>query len=80
MENSLAYKCMFHRFEEMYTQNGKPEGYDRARERNVGHNPINFKYFKEVYSSSLWVVRIYEVLDMPNREETFEAPNRRFFI
>ena len=37
MANSLAYKCMFHRFNEMYTQHGKEPGYDRARHRVVGH-------------------------------------------
>jgi len=30
---------------------------------------FDLKYFREAYTSSRWLVRIYEVLPLPNREQ-----------
>ena len=81
MYNSLAFKCMYYRFNEIHTQHGKKPGFDRARWKQTSFKDIQFKHFREVYTSQLWMVRVFEVLDEPNRGPEFtEPPNRKFFI
>ena len=79
MANTLAYKCMFYRFGELHTQHGKGTGFDRARQREIAHKDIKFTKFREVYTSALWMVRIYEVLDETNREGVIDPPSRKFY-
>lgn len=65
--NCLMYKLCFYRFGETYTQGGRPSGYDRVRNAEIGNKNFQLKYFDEVFSSQRWIVRIYKVKDLDNR-------------
>ncbi|KAI3382969.1 hypothetical protein SNEBB_003131 [Seison nebaliae] len=67
MFNSLMYKLCYYRFGEMYTQGGKPPGYDRARNAEIGYKDIKLTHLTEAYTSVNWIVRIYKVNKLPNR-------------
>ena len=60
--DSTLYKLSYYRFGVTTTESGKPLGYDRARREEIGRKSFDLKYFKEVYTSTNWLVRIYEVL------------------
>jgi len=67
MLNCLMYKLCYYRFTEMYTQGGKPPGYDRVREVEIGNKDITLEHLEEAYTSEHWLVRIYKVLPPMNR-------------
>jgi len=69
MKNSLMYKLAYYRFGEVRTRGDKPAGYDTVRNCEIGVKKYDLKYFREAYTSSRWLVRIYEVLPLPNREQ-----------
>lgn len=60
--NCVAYKLCYYRFSEMHTEYGKPAGYDRARQREVGNKDISLSTMEEAFTSEHWIVRIYKVL------------------
>ena len=61
--DSMVYKWSYHRFGNTTTESGKPLGYDRARREEIGRKSFEFKHFKEVYTSSNCLVRVYEVVN-----------------
>lgn len=63
----LMYKLCFYRFGETYTQSGRPPGFDRVRNTEIGNKNFDLKYFEEVFTSQRWIVRIYKVKDQENR-------------
>jgi len=65
--NCLMYKCCYHGFGTMYTENGKPSGYDRVRNAEIGNKFFELKYIEEAFTSEHWLVRIYKVLPQENR-------------
>jgi len=65
--NCLMYKLCFYRFGAVYTDAGKPSGYDRVRNVEIGNKGFQLEYMEEVYTSQHWLVRIYKVLDF-NRD------------
>eukprot|EP01116_Phalansterium_solitarium_P018505 TRINITY_DN4918_c0_g1_i1.p1 TRINITY_DN4918_c0_g1~~TRINITY_DN4918_c0_g1_i1.p1 ORF type:complete len:703 (-),score=173.10 TRINITY_DN4918_c0_g1_i1:149-2257(-) len=65
--NSLMYKLCFYRFGEVYTDHGKPPGFDRVRNVEIGNKDFKLNYVDEVYTSQHWLVRIYKVRDLENR-------------
>jgi len=67
MKNSLIYKLCYYRFGEVRTKADKGPGYDTVRNAEIGMKDFDLKYFREAYSSNRWLVRIYEVLPIPNR-------------
>jgi len=67
MLNSLMYKLCYWRFGIVYTEQGKPPGYDRVRNVEIGNKHFDLKYVEEVYTSQHWLVRIYKVKDPENR-------------
>eukprot|EP01087_Luapelamoeba_hula_P014258 TRINITY_DN4154_c0_g1_i1.p1 TRINITY_DN4154_c0_g1~~TRINITY_DN4154_c0_g1_i1.p1 ORF type:complete len:745 (+),score=118.79 TRINITY_DN4154_c0_g1_i1:102-2336(+) len=67
MLNCLMYKLCYYRFTRMYTQGGKPPGYDRVREVEVGNKNFELEHVEEAYTSEHWLVRIYKVLPPMNR-------------
>ena len=69
----MTYKMMYHRIGEMKRWSNKPTGYDDNRAEVLGFKDIHFKKFREVYTSSHWMLRIYEVLDKENRDEEYES-------
>ena len=46
---------------------GKPPGYDRVRNAEIGNKDFELDVLEEAYTSEHWIVRIYKVKDMPNR-------------
>ena len=69
MKESLMYRLAYYRFGEIRTRGDKPSGYDTVRDCEIGHKKYDLKYFQEAYTSERWIVRIYKVLDLPNRDE-----------
>jgi len=65
--NCLMYKLCYWRFGIVYTEQGKPPGYDRVRNVEIGNKNFDLKYVEEVYTSQHWLVRIYKVKDPENR-------------
>jgi dolichyl-diphosphooligosaccharide--protein glycosyltransferase len=46
---------------------GKPTGYDRVRNVEIGNKDFSLKYIEEVFTSQHWLVRIYKVKAPENR-------------
>jgi dolichyl-diphosphooligosaccharide--protein glycosyltransferase len=67
MLNSLMYKLCYYRFGSMYTEGGKPTGYDRVRNAEIGNKDFELDVLEEAYTTEHWLVRIYKVKDLPNR-------------
>jgi len=65
--NCLMYKLCFYRFGEVYTDHGKPPGYDRVRNVEIGNKDFKLHYLDEAYTSQHWLVRIYKVRGLENR-------------
>lgn len=72
MRDSLIYRLCYYRFGEVRTSAEKGSGYDTVRKSEIGLKKFDLKYFREAYSSSRWLVRIYEVLPTPNRAPNFK--------
>lgn len=65
--NCLMYKLSYYRFGQMYTEGGKPTGYDRVRSAEIGNKDFELDVLEEAYTTEHWLVRIYKVKDLPNR-------------
>ncbi|OTF69536.1 hypothetical protein BLA29_008215 [Euroglyphus maynei] len=65
--NCLMYKMSYYRFGSVYTEGGKPPGYDRVRNTEIGNKDFELTTLEEAYTSEHWLVRIYKVKKMPNR-------------
>jgi len=65
--NCLMYKLCYYRFGHVYTEGGKPTGYDRVRGAEIGNKDFELETMQEVYTSEHWLVRIYKVKDLENR-------------
>jgi len=46
---------------------GKPPGFDRVREVEIGNKDVTLTHLEEAYTSEHWLVRIYKVLPPMNR-------------
>jgi len=67
LKNCLMYKMCYYRFGQVYTEGGKPPGYDRVRNAEIGNKDFELDTMEEAYTSEHWIVRIYKVKDLPNR-------------
>jgi dolichyl-diphosphooligosaccharide--protein glycosyltransferase len=67
MLNCLMYKLSYYRFSEVMTMYGKPKGFDRVRNVEVGVKNIQLQHLEEVFTSENWIVRIYKVKKEFNR-------------
>ena len=67
LHNCLMYKMCYYRFGQLYTEGGKPPGYDRVRHAEIGNKDFELDVIEEAYTTEHWVVRIYKVKDLPNR-------------
>ncbi|KAL3281386.1 hypothetical protein HHI36_004596 [Cryptolaemus montrouzieri] len=65
--NCLMYKMCYYRFGQLYTEGGKPQGYDRVRGAEIGNKDFELDVLEEAYTTEHWLVRIYKVKDLPNR-------------
>ena len=50
-----------------FTPAGKPPGYDRVRNVEIGNKDFELDYLEEAYTSEHWIVRIYKVKTPDNR-------------
>uniref|UniRef100_A0A8K9XBN7 Dolichyl-diphosphooligosaccharide--protein glycosyltransferase subunit STT3B n=1 Tax=Oncorhynchus mykiss TaxID=8022 RepID=A0A8K9XBN7_ONCMY len=76
--NCLMYKMSYYRFGEMQVSGGEipeakldfrtPPGFDRTRNAEIGNKDIKFKHLEEAFTSEHWLVRIYKVKKLENRE------------
>lgn len=46
---------------------GKPPGYDRVRNTEIGNKDFELDVLEEAYTTEHWLVRIYKVKDLENR-------------
>lgn len=46
---------------------GKPTGYDRVRNTEIGNKDFELDVLEEAYTTEHWLVRIYKVKDLTNR-------------
>ncbi|XP_070556309.1 dolichyl-diphosphooligosaccharide--protein glycosyltransferase subunit STT3A isoform X4 [Ptychodera flava] len=65
--NCLMYKMCYYRFGQVYTEQGKPTGYDRVRNAEIGNKDFELDVLEEAYTTEHWLVRIYKVKDLENR-------------
>ncbi|XP_015587613.1 dolichyl-diphosphooligosaccharide--protein glycosyltransferase subunit STT3A [Cephus cinctus] len=65
--NCLMYKMCYYRFGQVYTEGGKPPGYDRVRNMEIGNKDFELDVLEEAYTTEHWLVRIYKVKDLKNR-------------
>lgn len=65
--NCLMYKMCYYRFGQVYTEQGKPSGYDRVRNAEIGNKDFELDVLEEAYTTEHWIVRIYKVKDLNNR-------------
>ncbi|RXM28206.1 Dolichyl-diphosphooligosaccharide--protein glycosyltransferase subunit STT3B [Acipenser ruthenus] len=66
--NCLMYKMSYYRFGEMQLDFRTPPGFDRTRNAEIGNKDIRFKHLEEAFTSEHWLVRIYKVKKLDNRE------------
>lgn len=50
-----------------HTCTGKPPGYDRVRNAEIGNKDFELDVLEEAYTTEHWIVRIYKVKDLENR-------------
>jgi dolichyl-diphosphooligosaccharide--protein glycosyltransferase len=65
--NCLMYKMCYYRFGSVYTEQGKPTGYDRVRNAEIGNKDFELDVLEEAYTTEHWLVRIFKVKDLENR-------------
>jgi len=65
--NCLMYKLCYYRFGGMFTEGGKPAGWDRVRSAEIGNKDFELDGLEEAYTTEHWLVRIYKVKGLPNR-------------
>ncbi|CAH1398527.1 unnamed protein product [Nezara viridula] len=65
--NSLMYKMCYYRFGQVYSEGGKPPGYDRVRGAEIGNKDFELEVLEEAYTTEHWLVRIYKVKNLRNR-------------
>eukprot|EP00730_Choanoeca_flexa_P020363 TRINITY_DN9950_c0_g1_i1.p1 TRINITY_DN9950_c0_g1~~TRINITY_DN9950_c0_g1_i1.p1 ORF type:complete len:567 (+),score=112.42 TRINITY_DN9950_c0_g1_i1:105-1703(+) len=71
VKDSLVYKLSYYDFAFKQTAVGKPRGWDRARKAEVGRRLIDLQQFAPAYTSTNWLVRVYEVLPEAGRDTRF---------
>eukprot|EP00033_Pygsuia_biforma_P001994 GCRY01002219.1.p1 GENE.GCRY01002219.1~~GCRY01002219.1.p1 ORF type:complete len:714 (-),score=142.20 GCRY01002219.1:267-2408(-) len=67
MLNCLMYKMCYYRFGEVYADHGRPTGFDRVRNVEIGNKDITLEHIEEAYTTEHWLVRIYKVKKPDNR-------------
>jgi len=65
--NCLMYKLCYYRFGQVYTERGRPSGYDRVRNVEIGNKDFELDYLEEAFTSQHWIVRLYKVKKPENR-------------
>ncbi|XP_064644811.1 dolichyl-diphosphooligosaccharide--protein glycosyltransferase subunit STT3B-like [Lineus longissimus] len=73
--NCLMYKLSYFRFGELQLDFRTPAGFDRTRNVEIGNKNIALTHLEEAYTTEHWLVRIYKVLDLPNKDKV-SAPKK----
>lgn len=73
MRDSLMYRLCYYRFDETRTTNYGPTGFDTVRNAEIGYKGFKLSRFREAYTSERWIVRIYEVLPLPNMDPKMDS-------
>ena len=76
MLNSLMYRMCYYNFDRVAVQGGRPMGFDRVRNVEVGVKNIVLNRIDEAFTSENWIVRIYKVRRPPNRASGTYLANR----
>ncbi|CAG2209217.1 STT3 [Mytilus edulis] len=66
--NCLMYKLSYYRFGELQLDFRSPPGFDRTRNVEIGNKNFDLTHLEEAYTTEHWLVRIYRVKDMTNRD------------
>lgn len=61
MTDSLMYKMCYYGFADGTSQYGRPGGYDRVRNTEIGKKHFELTHIEEAFTSEHWMVRIYRV-------------------
>ncbi|KAG9345122.1 hypothetical protein JZ751_009665 [Albula glossodonta] len=72
--NCLMYKMSYYRFGEMQLDFRTPPGFDRTRNAEIGNKDIHFRHLEEAFTSEHWLVRIYKVKKLENRQTLDHKP------
>ena len=54
-----------------------PPGYDRTRNAEIGNKDISFQHLEEAYTTEHWLVRIYRVKPLDNREPILKTTTKK---
>ncbi|KAL3835986.1 hypothetical protein ACJMK2_021445 [Sinanodonta woodiana] len=65
--NCLMYKLSYYRFGELQLDFRSPPGFDRTRGVEIGNKNFELTHLEEAYTTEHWLVRIYKVKDLENR-------------
>ncbi|GAB4823675.1 hypothetical protein N2152v2_010721 [Parachlorella kessleri] len=74
--DSTMYRLSYYRFADVGPMLGGPRGFDRVRQTVIGLTDFKLRYFEEVFTSEHWMIRIYKVKDVPNRDRLQRNPHR----
>ncbi|XP_071103838.1 dolichyl-diphosphooligosaccharide--protein glycosyltransferase subunit STT3B-like isoform X2 [Haliotis cracherodii] len=66
--NCLMYKLSYYRFGQLQLDFRTPAGFDRTRGVEIGNKEFDLTHLEEAYTTEHWLVRIYRVKDLNNRE------------
>lgn len=66
--NCLMYKLSYYRFGELQLDFRSPPGFDRTRSVEIGNKNFELTHLEEAYTTEHWLVRIYRVKDLGNRD------------
>lgn len=67
MLDSIMYKMSYYRFGELRIGYNQPPGFDRTRGYPIGRKDFSLEKLEEAYTTENWLVRIYKVVEPPNR-------------
>nr|KAG5703788.1 hypothetical protein BaRGS_009586 [Batillaria attramentaria] len=66
--NCLMYKLSYYRFGQLQLDFRSPAGFDRTRGVEIGNKNFDLTHLEEAYTTEHWLVRIYRVKDLSNRQ------------
>ncbi|XP_025084661.1 dolichyl-diphosphooligosaccharide--protein glycosyltransferase subunit STT3B-like [Pomacea canaliculata] len=77
--NCLMYKLSYYRFGQLQLDFRTPSGFDRTRGVEIGNKNFELTHLEEAYTTEHWLVRIYRVKDLANREpvQSPSKPNKK---
>ncbi|RWS26946.1 dolichyl-diphosphooligosaccharide--protein glycosyltransferase subunit STT3B-like protein [Leptotrombidium deliense] len=67
--NCLMYKLSYFRFGELQLDYRSPAGFDRTRNMEIGNKNIKLEHLEEAYTTEHWLVRIYKVKKLANKQK-----------